>query len=644
MPLLSARDLSLAFGWKPLLDKVNFSIEKGEKIALLGRNGEGKSTLLNVIRGLHSPDEGEIQAAQGLQIAYLPQDPPAADARSVAEVLREEMQEVYQAIADYQRLSADFKDSDSAELARLESLIQAADGWTLEARIEQLLTQFGLNAQAKMAELSGGWRRRVWLARVLLRKPDILLLDEPTNHLDIGAITWLEQFLQRFAGAVIFVTHDRAFMRAVANRIWELDRGRLLDVAADYARFLRTREEVLHAQAQAQARFDKKLAEEEVWIRQGIKARRTRNEGRVRALKAMRMERARRIAQQGKANISIDAGERSGKQVIVAENLHFVHEHAPAMIVNFSDIIERGEKIGLIGANGVGKTTLLNVLLGKLEPQQGRVRLGTQLEIAYFDQLRSQLNEQDTLRESLGQGKDFIEINGGRKHVTAYLQDFLFPPERWNTPVSALSGGERARLMLAKLLAQPANLLVLDEPTNDLDVETLELLEEMLGGYKGTVLIVSHDREFLDEVVTRSWVFNRAKSRIEQVPGGFADWLEQGGAIEQLEAENPPPNEKNNSSRLEKNAVAADNSKANAEKSESKVKLSYKYQRELEALPAVIEAKEAEIAQLEMQIAASDFYQQSHELQNAAYTALQTAQQELDALLERWMDLEAGNV
>lgn len=637
MPLLTAKSLSLAFGWKPLLAEVNFAVNKGDKIALLGRNGEGKSTLLNVIRGTQVPDDGEIVVEEGVQIAYLPQDPPAADNRTVREVIREGMADVYDAQARYQELMADFAEAHAEETARLEAFLNANDGWTADAQIETVLMRFNLHGDAKMSELSGGWRRRVWLARVIVKKPDVLLLDEPTNHLDIGAIAWLEQFINRFSGAVILVTHDRAFMKNAANRIWELDRGRLLDVASSYERFLKTREEILHAEAEAEAKFDKKLAQEEVWIRQGIKARRTRNEGRVRALKAMRAERAQRIAQQGKTAMRIDAGQKSGRQVIVAEGVSFAHPNSPKIINDFNDIVERGEKIGLIGANGVGKTTLLNMLLGKQAPQAGKVEQGTKLEIAYFDQLRAQLNPNETLRESLGQGKDYVEINGSRKHVAAYLQDFLFPPERWNTPVSALSGGERARLMLARLLARPANMLVLDEPTNDLDIETLELLEEMLDGYAGTVLIVSHDREFLDEVVTRSWVFNRAKGRIEHVPGGFADWLQQGGQLEDLETA---------SDKDKAEAVPAAKTAAVPERpaEKAKAKLSYKFQRELDAMPEKIEALESKIGALNAAVSAAGFHSKPHDEQAAVYAQLQAMQDELDTLMERWLQLESGEI
>ncbi|MDO4642942.1 MAG: ATP-binding cassette domain-containing protein [Cardiobacteriaceae bacterium] len=631
--LLTAQDLSLAFGWRPLLDKVNFSLETGERVALLGRNGEGKSTLLNVLRGAQAPDDGVLRFVEGVRVAYLPQDPPAADTRTVREVVRGGLAEAAALLAQYQALLDDVSKHDDEALARLEAQIAAVDGWQLEGHIDAVLQRFELNGDAAMSDLSGGWRRRVWLARVLVARPDVLLLDEPTNHLDMGAIVWLEGLLNAFSGAVIFVTHDRSFLENVANRIWELERGRLLDVRSDYRRFLQTREEMLHAEAKMQARFDKKLAEEEVWIRQGIKARRTRNEGRVRALKAMRAEQAARIERQGKAMLRLDAGERSGKQVIVAEEVAFTYDDSTRLIHDFNDIIERGEKIGLVGANGAGKTTLLNLLLGKLQPTTGKIQHGTKLEIAYFDQLRTQLNPEETLRDSLGQGRDYVEVNGSRKHIAAYLQDFLFPPERWRTPVGALSGGERARLLLARLFAQPANVLVLDEPTNDLDIETLELLEEVLADYPGTVLLVSHDRAFLDAVVTRLWVFNRAKGRIEQVVGGFSDWLRQGGAIAQLE-------EAVESVKAVPTATVT--STVGSEKKAGK--LSYKYQRELEALPAQIEEAEASVARLTAEVQESHFYERSQEEQTEVFAALQAAQAKLDSLVERWMLLEDGEI
>ena len=640
MALLDAKQLTLAFGYRPLLDGVSFTLEAGDKIALLGRNGEGKSTLLNVLRGAQTPDDGDVQRAPGIQIAYLPQDPPAADERRVRDVIGEGIAPLLDLLARYQHLLE--HDAHGSELHDIEAQISAQDGWQAQTRIDAMLTRFELDGQRRMAELSGGWRRRVWLARVLIGKPDILLLDEPTNHLDMGAITWLEGLLKTFAGAVIFVTHDRTFMQNVANRIWELDRGRLLDIKSDYRRFLQTREDMHNAEALAQARFDKKLAEEEKWIRQGIKARRTRNEGRVRALKDMRRAHAARIARQGKATLRLDSGERSGKQVIVADNISFSHPGAPALIRDFSDIIERGEKIGLVGANGAGKTTLLKLLLGELAPQHGSVQHGTRLEVAYFDQLRASLDENATLRDSLAQGSDYVETGGQRKHIASYLQDFLFPPERWNTPVPALSGGERARLLLARLFAQPANVLVLDEPTNDLDIETLELLEEVLADYNGTVLLVSHDRAFLDEVVTRLWIFNQHKGRIEHLYGGFEDWLNQGGNIAELEAAIPAQPDKNTAKPADKNTEKS--AAKQPDKNSGKARLSYKYQRELEEIPAKIEAAEALVGQLSAQVQDAAFYQQSSEEQTRVFAELENAQNALDTLMERWMQLESGDV
>ncbi|MBV7434336.1 ATP-binding cassette domain-containing protein [Cardiobacteriaceae bacterium TAE3-ERU3] len=646
MSLLVAQDLSLAFGLRPLLDHVSFSVEKGERIALLGRNGEGKSTLLNVLRGAQLPDDGTLQFSGDVQVAYLPQDPPAGDGRSVREVVSDGLAETAKVMERYQALMDNFDAANATEMEQLEAQINALDGWQLDSRIDAILERFELNGATPMADLSGGWRRRVWLARVLVSRPDVLLLDEPTNHLDLAAIAWLEQTVKQFSGAVIYVTHDRAFMENTATRIWHLDRGRLTDVVGNYQRFLRTREEMLHAEAEANARFDKKLAEEEAWIRQGIKARRTRNEGRVRALQAMRAESAERIKQQGSATLRVDSGERSGKQVIVAENVSFAHEGQANLIHNFNDIISRGEKIGLIGANGVGKTTLLNVLLGKLQPQQGHIKHGTKLQVAYFDQLRATLNPDETLRDSLGQGKDYVEINGQRKHIAAYLQDFLFPPARWRTPVSALSGGERARLLLARLFAQPANVLILDEPTNDLDIETLELLEEVLDSYTGTVLLVSHDRRFLDEVVTRSWVFNQAKNCIEQVPGGFEDWLRQGGDIAQLGAEKNGSAEEKVDSGNESNAVEPQKQPQQTTNKEQKkaVKLSYKLQRELDAIPDQMAKTEAEIERLTQKINDPEFYTRDNDEQSRTYAALELAQNDLEELVQRWIALEEGDV
>ncbi len=476
------------------------------------------------------------------------------------------------------------------------------------------------------------------LAQALVAEPDLLLLDEPTNHLDIGAIAWLEDALLNFTGAVLFITHDRAFLQNLATRILELDRGHLIDWNGDYASFLEHKEQQLAAEETANALFDKKLAQEEVWIRQGIKARRTRNEGRVRELKALRVERSQRRERQGTANISIGAGEKSGKQVIVAEHVSFAHDGGRQLIKDFSMVVQRGDRIGLLGANGSGKTTLLKLLLGDLQPTEGTIEVGTKLEVAYFDQLRHQLDPEKTVIENVGEGSDTIMINGQSKHVLSYLGDFLFSPQRARTPVKALSGGERARLLLAKLFTRPANLLVLDEPTNDLDVETLELLEEVLMEFKGTVLIVSHDRAFLDNVVTNTLVFD-GTGRVREYVGGFDDWLRQGGSIRLLGATDDleAPAAKTSVKAEAEPAVVA----PSADSAEPKKKLSYKLQRELDAIPEQIDALETELAALHEQVSAADFYQQAQDVTEAVLAKIDAVQAQLDVLIERWAELDS---
>ncbi|HKM37792.1 MAG TPA: ATP-binding cassette domain-containing protein, partial [Thiopseudomonas sp.] len=471
----------------------------------------------------------------------------------------------------------------------------------------------------------------------LVAEPDLLLLDEPTNHLDIGAIAWLEAALLNFTGAVIFITHDRAFLQNLATRIFELDRGSLIDWNGDYTSFLEHKEQQLAAEETANALFDKKLAQEEVWIRQGIKARRTRNEGRVRELKALRVERSQRRERQGTANINIGGAEKSGKQVIVVDNVSFAHKGGRELIKNFSMVLQRGDRIGLLGANGSGKTTLLKLLLGDLQPTAGTVEVGTKLEVAYFDQLRHQLDPEKTVIENVGEGSDTIMIDGQSKHVLSYLGDFLFSPQRARTPVKALSGGERARLLLAKLFTRPANLLVLDEPTNDLDVETLELLEEVLMEFKGTVLIVSHDRAFLDNVVTSTLVFD-GSANIREYVGGFDDWLRQGGSIRLLgvtdDLEAPEPAKVAAKTEPVVEAVVADNA-------EPKKKLSYKLQRELDAIPGEIEVLETELESLHEQVSGADFYQQPLDVTEAVLAKIDAVQEQLDALIERWAELDS---
>tara|TARA_R110000822_G_scaffold34103_2_gene97021 strand:+ start:2200 stop:4134 length:1935 start_codon:yes stop_codon:yes gene_type:complete len=639
MALLSFTDVSLAYGLNPLLSKVGFQLDRGERVCLIGRNGAGKSSLFKLLNGEQNSDEGEIWYAPGLKIGQLPQELPKADDSLVYDVVAAGLAGVGDLLAEYHHLV--HGEMGEAELERLEKVqerLEAKDGWRLNQLVETTLTRLGLPAEKKMSELSGGWRRRVLLAQALVSEPDVLLLDEPTNHLDIHTIAWLEQVLLDFRGAVLFITHDRQFLQALATRIMELDRGQLIDWQGGYLSFLEHKEQQLAAEATANALFDKRLAQEEVWIRQGIKARRTRNEGRVRALKEMRNERAQRLERQGKASFQLETADSSGKRVIELDKVSFAWPGLVPLVRNLNLNVLRGDRIGLIGNNGSGKTTLLKLLLGQLEPTNGSVKHGTKLEVAYFDQLRAQLDLEATVIDNISEGRDFIEINGERRHVISYLGDFLFSPERARTPVKALSGGERARLLLARLFSKPANMLVLDEPTNDLDVETLELLEEVLAGFDGTVLIVSHDRAFLDNVVTSSLVFE-GHGNVREYVGGYADWLRQGGKIEML-------------AEWDSKAVAADTPAETAPAAspapapqpataaQAKVKLSYKIQRELDGLPAVMEKLEAELAALQAKVSDPAFYQQSIEKTTSVLDAMEAKQAELNKAMERWAELE----
>ncbi|WP_217477146.1 ATP-binding cassette domain-containing protein [Stutzerimonas stutzeri] len=635
MTLLKLTNVSLAYGNNPLLDGVSWQIARGERVCIIGRNGTGKSSMLSVVKGSQLPDDGEIWRAPGLKIGELPQELPLADERTVFDVVAEGLAGVGQLLADYHHLSQNIQnDADLDRLMHVQQELEAKDGWRLQQLVDSTLSRLQLPADKTLAELSGGWRRRVLLAQALVSEPDLLLLDEPTNHLDIGAIAWLEEALTGFNGAVLFITHDRAFLQNLATRILELDRGHMIDWNGDYASFLVHKEQQLAAEETANALFDKKLAQEEVWIRQGIKARRTRNEGRVRALKALRAERSERRERQGKANIQIDAAEKSGKQVIVVEHATFAHPGGEPLVRDFSMVLQRGDRIGLLGANGTGKTTLLKLLLGDLQPTSGTVEAGTRLEVAYFDQLRHQLELEKTVIDNVAEGRDFIVIDGQSRHVLSYLGDFLFSPQRARTPVKALSGGERARLLLAKLFSKPANLLVLDEPTNDLDVETLELLEEVLLGFDGTVLMVSHDRAFLDNVVTSTLVFE-GNGVVREYVGGYQDWLRQGGSPRLLGV-----TESKETKETKAEAPASKPAAAVTEAAPAKKKLSYKVQRELEALPGKIDAVEKNIASLQTEIAQPTFYQQTAERTGETLARLEALQQELDELVERWAELE----
>ncbi|MFC0665308.1 ATP-binding cassette domain-containing protein [Azotobacter chroococcum] len=635
MTLLKFTDVSLAYGAMPLLDKVSWQIARGERVCIIGRNGTGKSSMLRLVKGEQNADDGEIWRAPGLKIGELPQELPRADERTVFDVVAEGLTGVGELLAEYHHLSQNIhSDADLDKLMHVQQELEAKDGWRLQQLVDSTLSRLQLPADKTLAELSGGWRRRVLLAQALVSEPDLLLLDEPTNHLDIGAIAWLEEALSGFNGAVLFITHDRAFLQNLATRILELDRGHLIDWNGDYASFLVHKEQQLAAEETANALFDKRLAQEEVWIRQGIKARRTRNEGRVRALKAMRAERSERRERQGKASFQVETAEKSGKQVIVAEHVGFAHPGGEPLIRDFSMVLQRGDRIGLLGANGTGKTTLLKLLLGELQPTSGRIDVGTKLEVAYFDQLRHQLEPERTVIDNIAEGREFITINGQNRHVLSYLGDFLFSPQRARTPVKALSGGERARLLLAKLFSKPANLLVLDEPTNDLDVETLELLEEILLDFPGTVLMVSHDRAFLDNVVTSTLVFE-GEGRVREYVGGYQDWLRQGGSPRLLGV-----GERQGRDEAPKKEAAAAAAETASPSTVPRKKLSYKLQRELEAIPGQIDAVETELAELQERIADPAFYQQPAEQSSAALARLEGLQQELDRLLERWAELE----
>ena len=628
MPLINLRSVTLSYGSPPVLDGVTFSIDRDERVCLLGRNGTGKSTLLKLIAGDIQPDGGELGVGEGVSVSRLVQNIPADVSGSVFDQVAAGLGELGDLVREYHDLGRRLADgSDARLLARLSAVqhrLEAAGGWEIEQRTERVISRLRLDPDATFSKLSGGMQRRVLLARALVREPDLLLLDEPTNHLDIEAIEWLEGFLPEFPGALLFVTHDRVFLGRLATRILELDRGRLTDWPGNYANYVRRREERLHAEAVANARFDRKLSEEEVWIRQGIKARRTRNEGRVRALEAMREEHRQRRSQMGQARIRVSEAERSGKLVVEAEGASYSWSGEP-VVKGLCTLILRGDKVGIIGPNGVGKSTLLKLLLGDLEPDSGRIRHGTNLQVAYFDQLRASLDDGKSVQDNVAGGSDKVTVDGRSKHVLSYLKDFLFTPERARQPVTALSGGERNRLLLARLFTQPANLLVMDEPTNDLDAETLELLEELLTGFSGTLLLVSHDRALLNAVVTSTLVFEGA-GRVHEYVGGYDDWLRQRPAPQPM-----ADKEKSQTQSQPKTRAAARRAPA---------KLSYMDRRELEALPARIEALEREQGELHERMADPAFYQQSGEAISTAKERLASVEADLEESYERWEALE----
>ncbi|WP_335987836.1 ATP-binding cassette domain-containing protein [Acinetobacter pittii] len=630
MAYITLRDVQLAFGGPALLDGANFNLERGERVCLIGRNGEGKSTLLKLIEGSLLPDSGEVSIQNGLTVSMLAQDVPM-DSGKVADIVADGAGEAAEVLRAYHEATdacmlGDMEACD--RMGNLQHKLDQLDGWALENKVNALLSKMGLDPNADLADLSGGRKRRVLLARALLTQPDVLLLDEPTNHLDVESIEWLEKFLlDQNNLTLLFISHDRSFVDSIATRIVELDRGILRGYEGNYSRYLELKAQQMEAEEKQNALFNKKLAEEEAWIRQGIKARRTRNEGRVRALKALREESKARRSQQGKVSMATQEANRSGKLVFDIEHLSVSYDDKP-LIKDFSTLVMRGDRIGLVGDNGVGKTTLIKAILGEIE-HGGSVKTGTQLEVAYFDQLRNALDLEKTVMANVSEGSDFVDVNGNRRHIYSYLQDFLFSPERARTPVKALSGGERNRILLAKLLLKPSNLIVMDEPTNDLDMVTLELLEEMLSEYKGTLLLISHDRAFMDNVVTSTWVFD-GKGNIAEYIGGYQDYLLQ----------RPDDKVVDQKSDVKKAQAKAEAEKAAAQSNVKKVKLSYKDQRELEQLPAEIEKLEVEQAELSDKLADGSWFVSNADEATKASQRLAEIEEVLLEKLERWDELE----
>jgi ATP-binding cassette subfamily F protein uup len=651
MPYIRLDQIEFSIGTQVLLDKVTLTLDKGERLGLLGRNGAGKSTLMRILSGELPPEDGERWVDPNIKVARLEQTLPDNLALTVFDYVATGLAETGALLSRYHTLISDSSEQNLDEISQIQSELEHLDGWSMAQRIEKVLQQLALNANEQLATLSGGWRRRAALARALVIEPDVLLLDEPTNHLDIPSIDWLEQQVTVFEGAIVLITHDRRFLQRVCNRIGELDRGHLSLWRADYAKFLVLREQQAEATARAEALFDKKLAQEETWIRQGIKARRTRNEGRVRALKAMREERSQRRVAQGKGSFSLEEANRSGRRVAEARGISFRYDDQP-VVTDFSTIIQRGDRIGIVGSNGAGKTTLIKLLLGELQPDHGDVLLGTQLEIAYSDQLRGELDLDKDLIDNVCGGQQFIEINGQRRHAISYLGDFLFAPDRIRTPVKALSGGEINRAILARLFTRPANVLILDEPTNDLDIETLELLEEILLDFKGTIILVSHDRHFLDKVVTSLLVMT-GDGNVEEQAGSYSDWEARGGRLVAKIDSSAAPIATPSATTATSHSATTDEAIVNDASQDAKpddhsgnappkkkTKLSYKEQRELDALPAEIETLEARHAELLEVIAQPDFYEQSPDQVATTLNAVTESEQALDRALERLVELE----
>lgn len=635
MPYITLDNACLAYGHHALLDHAAFQLDAGERVGLIGRNGAGKSSLLKVIAGTAKLDDGTVWRAPSARIVYVPQEPELDKSHTIFEAVAEGLGKLQQILVDYHQVTHDMGQPGAdieALMSKMQALqheLDADNGWAAQSRVETVLSRLGLDADATVGTLSGGWRKRVALARALVAEPEVLLLDEPTNHLDLSAIEWLEDLLLSFNGSVLFITHDRRFLDRLATRITELDRGKLTDFTGNFTQYQAKKEELLAVEETHAAKFDKFLAQEEVWIRQGIKARRTRNEGRVRRLEALRLERAARRERQGNVKLNLDSGERSGKLIAELENVSKAYGDK-VLIKNFSTRILRGDKIGLLGPNGVGKTTLLKLILGELEPDSGRIERGTKQSVAYFDQMREQLNEEATLADTISPGSDFVEIGNERKHVISYLEDFLFPPQRSRSPVKSLSGGERNRLLLARLFARPANILVLDEPTNDLDIDTLELLESLLQEFQGTLFLVSHDRAFLENTVTQVIAFE-GNGKLTEFGGGYDDW--QRFTQQRLESQKIA---EQNKAKTPANPVAKAANKSPA------VKLSFKEQKELESLPADIEKLELEQAKIADELAKPETYSDSEKLKT-----LQARLSEIEANIEtklmRWEALEKIN-